>query len=312
MNQHDHARPLLPRPQNTPRIGVSLVIAVFNSEKSLRRLHQEVAEYMAAQAYESEVVYVDDGSNDGSLTILRDIAQSSANVVVVEHTRNRGQAKAVLTGIFAARGDIIVTLDDDLQHQPREIPRLVAALESSSPSTLVMGVADQIKRPLWRGVLGIGANAISNLFLAKKLPLQLTTFCAFRKQLCAYFDPNSEIDLPLITALVQAAGMTRTIPVHINASLRGSSRYGVTSLIRLFLSRSSYYRLSRVLIWAAGAAFVTLASTVLLLAHGADEHPLASTLLPSATAVWLMLVLLAVRVDRQSKQPDLLRANRPA
>ena len=310
MNQHDHARLL--RPQNAPRIGVSLVIAVFNSEKSLHRLHQEVAACMSAQAYESEIVYVDDGSNDGSLTILRDIAQSSANVVVVEHARNRGQAKAALTGVFAARGDIIVTLDDDLQHQPEEIPRLVAALESSSPSTLVMGVADQIKRPLWRGVLGIGANAISNLFLAKKLPLQLTTFCAFRKQLCAYFDPSSESDLPLITALVQAAGVTRTIPVHINASLRGTSRYGVMSLIRLFLSRSSYYRLSRVLIWAAGAAFVTLASTVLLLAHGAAEHPLASTLLPSATAVWLMLVLLAVRVDRQSKQPDLLRANRPA
>jgi glycosyltransferase involved in cell wall biosynthesis len=301
-----------PRPRAAPRIDVSMVIAVFNSEKSLRRLHQEIAACTAAQAYEFEIVYVDDGSNDGSLTILRDIAQSSANVVVVEHARNRGQAKAVLTGIFAARGDIIVTLDDDLQHQPGDILRLVAALESSSPSTLVMGVADQIKRPLWRGVLGIGANAVSNLFLAKKLPLQLTTFCAFRKQLCAYFDPDSERDLPLITALVQAAGMTRTIPVHINASLRGASRYGVTSLIRLFLSRSSYYRLSRVLIWTAGAAFVTLASAVLLLAHGAAEHPLASTLLPSATAVWLMLALLAVRVDRQSKQPDLLRANRPA
>ena len=312
MNQSDPVRPPLPRPRDKQRVGVSLVIAVFNSEKSLHRLHQEVVACMAAQAYEFEIVYVDDGSNDGSLAILRDIAQRSANVVVVEHERNRGQAKAALTGIFAARGDIIVTLDDDLQHQPGEIPRLVAALENSSPSTLVMGVADQIKRPLWRGVLGIGANVISNLFLAKKLPLQLTTFCAFRKQLCAYFDPYSEVDLPLITALVQAAGVTRTIPVHIDASLRGTSRYGVMSLIRLFLSRSSYYRLSRVLVWAAGAAFVTLASAVLLLTDGAAGNPLASTLLPFSTVLWLMLVLLAVRVDREDKQPDLLRANRLA
>ena len=108
MNQHDHARPLLPRPRDVQRINVSLVIAVFNSEKSLRRLHQEVAACMAAQACESEIVYVDDGSNDGSLTILRDIAQNFANVVVVEHARNRGQAKAALTGIFAAAAAAVV------------------------------------------------------------------------------------------------------------------------------------------------------------------------------------------------------------
>lgn len=312
MPPRDHAT--LPSPSSpiTPRLGVSLVVPVFNSEKSLRRLHQEVAACTASQACDFQIVYVDDGSSDGSLAVLHDIARHSANVIVVEHAANRGQSKAMLTGIFAARSEIIVTLDDDLQHQPGDIRRLLAALESARPSTLVMGVADAIKRPLWRGALGIGANAISNLFLAKRLPLQLTTFCAFRKQLCAYFDPSSEHDLPLMTALVQAAGMTQTVPVHLNASSRGASRYGVALLIRLFLSRSRYYRMSKVLAWAVGAALVTLACAGLLLTQDLVDHLLVSTLLPSATAVWLLLALLAIRVDRHSSEPDLLRANRPA
>jgi hypothetical protein len=85
----------------------------------------------------------------------------------------------------------------------------------------------------------------------------------------------------------------------------------VALLIRLFLSRSGYYRMSKVLAWAVGAALVTLACAGLLLTQGL-HHLLVSTLLPSATAVWLLLALLAIRIDRHSSEPDLLRANRPA
>jgi glycosyltransferase involved in cell wall biosynthesis len=299
-------------PLSGPPSRVSLIIPVFNSEATLLRLHEAIAASASSPAHDFEIVYVDDGSSDGSLAVLREIERRAANVRVVAHPRNRGQSRAVLTGIFAARSQIVVTLDDDLQHQPGDIPRLLAALENASPSTLVMGIADAIKRPLWRGCLAICANAISNLFLAKRLPLQLTTFCAFRKPLCVYFDPASDRDLPLTTALVQAAGATQTIPVRLQPSLRGRSRYGLNSLARLFLSRSGYYQLSKVLAWTAGALMLTIASAIALLTHGIAQHPVISTLLPSAAMIWMMLAALAIRVDRQTGATDILRANRPA
>lgn len=271
------------------RTPVSLIVPVFNSETSLRTLHQAIAESVTSPEFDFEIVYVDDASTDGSLAILRDIEKHAANVTVVEHPRNRGQSKAVLTGILTARSQILVTLDDDLQHRPRDISRLLTALEGTGPATLAMGVADALKRPLWRAWAGLGANAVSNLFLLKPLPLQLTTFCAFHRQLCADLDPGSDRDLPLMTALVQAADMTVTIPVHLDFSLRNRSRYSVVSLFRLFTSRSCYYRLPRVLAWFAGASLLMMANDGLLLTQGAPPHPILQALWPVSTMAWLML-----------------------
>lgn len=305
-------QPLADPPPHEAPASVSLVIPVFNSKPSLDRLHQAVAACASSLERACEIVYVDDGSTDGSLETLRDMTSGATAVRVITHQRNRGQAKAVLTGIRAAKGQIVVTLDDDLQHQPDDVPRLVAALESASPSTLVVGVADAIKRPLWRGLLGICANAVSNLFLARRLPLQLTTFCAFRRQLCAYFDPDSDQGLPLMTALVQAAGATVTLPIQLNASLRGGSRYDVAALLRLFLSRSRYYQQSKVTAWAMGAAFATMALAGLAISDSVMHRPIAAALLVPAAAAWFALGLLAMKVRRQSGPGDLLQANRLA
>jgi glycosyltransferase involved in cell wall biosynthesis len=293
-------------PARTP---VSLIIAVFNSESSLRVLHQAIAQCTASEDF--EIVYVDDSSTDGSLSVLRDIQQHATNVVVVEQPRNRGQAKATLAGIFAARHEVVVTLDDDLQHNPRDIQRLLAALDGAGPATLVMGVADALKRPLWRAWSSICANAISNLFLRRPLPLQLTTFCAFHRRLCADLDPGSERDLPLMTALVQAADVTLTVPVHLDSSLRNHSRYGFAALFGLFMSRSSYYRLPRVLGWLAAVSLLMIAGDALLLINDKVRYPLLTALVLVVTLpIWLMLGLLAIKVD--ARVPQLLRASRSA
>jgi glycosyltransferase involved in cell wall biosynthesis len=282
---------------------VSLIIPVFNSEASLRRLHRSVAACTTSASYDFEIVYVDDASTDGSLGVLRDLELGAGNIVVIEQSHNRGQAKAVLMGILAARSQIVVTLDDDLQHDPADIPLLLAALERAGGAALVIGVANQLKRPLWRAGTSLCANAVSNLFLARSLPLQLTTFCAFHRQLCAGLDPDSGRNLPLMTALVQAAEATVTLPVHINLSLRGASRYGLASLTRLFLSRSRYYRQTYVLRWLAGVSFLMAVSDALWLMQAA-LHPVLTTL-PAifTTAVCLALVWLSLEVGREARVP---------
>jgi glycosyltransferase involved in cell wall biosynthesis len=313
--KHIDARETAPTaaPPVAGRKRASLIIPVFNSKMSLRELDRSIAAQAASPAFDFEIVYVDDNSTDGSLEVLRDIEAHTANVVVVELPRNHGQSKAVLAGILVAKNDIVVTLDDDLQHRPRDIARLLAALDGASRGTLVIGVADALKRPLWRAWCGLAANAISNLFLAKPLPLQLTTFCAFHRQLCAALDPASDEDLPLLTALVQAAEATRTVPISLDSSRRAGSRYGLAKLFRLFMSRSRYYRLPRVLAWLAVASLLVAAGSAPLLMQDVTRYPAPAALLVAIPAAsWLMLALLAIRVGRQPRLPGVVPANRPA
>ena len=107
---------------------ISLVIPVFNEEKNLPVLMERIQQVMGAMDRPYEVILVDDGSKDRSLEILTDFAESPV-VRVVELTRNYGQHAAILAGFSIVRGEIVVTLDADLQNPPEEIPRLIAAME---------------------------------------------------------------------------------------------------------------------------------------------------------------------------------------
>jgi glycosyltransferase involved in cell wall biosynthesis len=282
---------------------MSLIVPVYNSAGTLDELQRSIRTCASFCAQDFEVIYVDDCSTDGSLDVLRGIESHDEWVRVIRHDRNRGQAQALLTGIVAARSDIVVTLDDDLQHKPSDITRLLAVLENSDQDTLVMGVAPSIKRPLWRGVVSICANAVSNRFLAKPLPMQLTTFCAFHKQLCLGFQAAGDRDLALITALVQHAASTLTVPLQADTSIRRESRYGFRSLFRLFLARSPYFQLSKVLKWNFAAVLLLSGTTALSIFNDRANHRFVQLLLLVAIAICSALSFLAFKVSRQTSRP---------
>jgi len=107
---------------------ISLVIPVYNEEGNLMTLMERITPVMSAMERPYEVILVDDGSRDRSLEILKEFSRSP-NVRVVELTRNYGQHAAILAGFSIVRGEIIITLDADLQNPPEEIPRLIKAME---------------------------------------------------------------------------------------------------------------------------------------------------------------------------------------
>lgn len=276
---------------------VSLIVPVFNAAATLRPLSERIARVGLQSDLQLELVFVDDASTDGSLAVLRDIANSSAGVVVVANPVNRGQAAATLAGIAMASNDIVITLDDDLKHQPEEIPRMLALLDGAGPNSLVMGIWAAEQRALWRIVAGIGSNAISNLFLDKPLPLRLTPFCAFRKQLCRGFDRDRDQGIALITELVQAADTTLTVRLHPGPD-RMASNYTLAALFRLFMSRSRCYRLTRVLFGLAFCLLVTLAATELLLRSQSYGALIVGALWLASTSASLLLTMLVIRMLR--------------
>jgi glycosyltransferase involved in cell wall biosynthesis len=107
---------------------ISLVIPVYNECESLPRLHGEIREAAQRAALDVEVVFVDDGSRDRSWEAIAGLARRDARVRAVRFRRNFGKAAALSAGFRAARGDVVVTLDGDLQDDPAEIPYLLGAL----------------------------------------------------------------------------------------------------------------------------------------------------------------------------------------
>ena len=104
---------------------LSIVIPVFNEAESLAALHRELTDVAAARGYDLDVVFVDDGSTDGSWKVIRQLAEADSHVSGLRFRRNFGKAAALSAGFTQARGELVMTLDADLQDDPREIPKFL-------------------------------------------------------------------------------------------------------------------------------------------------------------------------------------------
>ena len=142
---------------------ISLVIPVYNEERNLAMLMERIMPTMSAMKRPFEVILVDDGSRDSSLDILRGFAAESPEIRVVELTRNYGQHAAILAGFSIVRGEIVVTLDADLQNPPEEIPRLIAAMEGGGfdvVGTIRKGRKDSFFRVIPSKIINVVARKI--------------------------------------------------------------------------------------------------------------------------------------------------------
>src|SRR5438105_4928403 len=112
---------------STPEVSVFL--PVFNEEPNLRPLHAKIDEALAHLGRTAEVIYVDDGSTDGSLEVLRELASRDPRVRIIALRRNYGQTAAMAAGIDAARGQVLIPMDADLQNDPADIVRLLEKID---------------------------------------------------------------------------------------------------------------------------------------------------------------------------------------
>jgi dolichol-phosphate mannosyltransferase len=129
---------------------ISVVIPVYNEVESLDLLHAQIAAAAGATGLDYEVLFVDDGSKDGSWKVIQEMAKAHPAVRGIRFRRNFGKAAALSAGFHAARGDPILTLDADLQDDPKEIPRFLAALAAGSD---VVSGWKRVRHDPWHKVL---------------------------------------------------------------------------------------------------------------------------------------------------------------
>lgn len=138
---------------------ISVVIPAYNEIESLRPLTEELLEVMRGLGQEFEILFVDDGSRDGTRDLMRRLAGEHAEVHFIGFKQNRGQTAAMAAGFKHIRGDIVVTLDADMQNDPRDIPRLLEKLDNYD---VVCGWRQKRHDSLVRRVSSRVANYVRN------------------------------------------------------------------------------------------------------------------------------------------------------
>ena len=152
----------------------SIIIPVFNEEGNLKPLYTRLTSVMRDLKKPYEIIFVDDGSHDRSFQILKDIHSKDERIKVVRFTRNFGQHPAVMAGFNTAMGEVIITLDADLQHPPEEIPKLIEKLDDGYE--VVFGVFKERKHSAFRR----SGSQFSKWVLSRVLPVDATNLSGFR------------------------------------------------------------------------------------------------------------------------------------
>ena len=213
--------------------SVSIVIPVFEEEESLPHLYKSVKSVMDRLGRKYEILFVDDGSADGSLKALEGFQKKDPSVVVVSFRRNFGQTAAMAAGFEYAEGDIIITMDADLQNDPEDIPRL---LEKIKDYDVVSGWRKSRKDKFFsRRLPSMIANGLISKVTGVALHDYGCTMKAYRKEVIKNVKLYGEMHrfIPAIASWV-GASITEVETNH-HARRFGKSKYGISRTIRVVL-----------------------------------------------------------------------------
>jgi undecaprenyl-phosphate 4-deoxy-4-formamido-L-arabinose transferase len=223
------ARPV-PVDQTVPVPELSVVVTVYNEAGSLEELHRRATAALAGRDY--ELIFVDDGSTDGSFEIVERLCADDDRVHGVKLKRNFGQHPAMHAGLVRARGAIVVTMDSDLQNPPEDLPRLIDAVESGYD---VASGRRTARRDSWGRTL---PSRMINGMLRRFTGVAISDFgCAFNAYRRAVVTPMlGSIGRQKFTkALILSGGASVTEVDVGHAARQGASRYSPLRLTRLAL-----------------------------------------------------------------------------
>lgn len=209
---------------------MSVVVPVYNSEASLRVLCERLAPVLRAVSVAYEVILVNDGSYDASWQVIESLTTEYDWVRGIDLMRNYGQHNALLCGVRAARFDVIVTMDDDLQHPPEELPILLDALDRGFDVVYGAPVNQQ------HGLLRNAASSLTKLALQATLGAQtarqVSAFRVFRAGLRAAFADYRNSYVSLDVLLTWGARRFTAVPVRHDPRTIGASSYSLFKLLR--------------------------------------------------------------------------------
>ncbi len=230
---------------------LSVVVPCYNEEANLLRFPIELFDPILRLAPAAEFLFIDDGSADSTAQVLEEIIRTRKNAQLIRHPKNLGLGMAVRTGIDAATGDAILTLDADLTFHPGEFPKLLAGFKNGVDAVLGSPYLGQMEHvPFVRRLLSNGVNLMYRILLGQKITATSSLFRLYRagpvKRLelkNTGFDINAEI----VFKLIQSGSVIEEVPVTLLTRTAGVSKISTANEIK------NHIRLLwRVLRWRLG------------------------------------------------------------
>src|SRR5208337_4777594 len=212
---------------------VSIVVPLYNEEENVEVLHERIMEVLTSNNIDYEIIYVDDGSNDNTLQLLDALQSRHKNIIVLSLRRNFGQTAAFAAGFDFARGDIVITMDGDLQNDPKDIPRLLEAIKDYD---VVSGWRKKRKDPfLSRRLPSIVANWLISKVTGVRLHDYGCSLKAYRREVVKNLKLYGEMHR-FIPAVASWYGVriAEIETIH-HPRLRGKSKYGISRTMRVLL-----------------------------------------------------------------------------
>jgi glycosyltransferase involved in cell wall biosynthesis len=264
---------------------ISVVVPVHDEERSVALLYDELTSALEPLGVPWETIFVDDGSTDGTFAALTRLHNDARNVRVVRLRRNFGKAAALVAGFDQAHGDIVVTIDGDLQDDPAEIPRLLAKLDEGFD--LVSGWKTRRQDPLTRRLLSKVFNRVTSAFSGVRLHDMNCGLKAYRAEVVHGLRLYGELHR-FIPVLAHYRGFRiAELPVNHRPREHGRSRYGVERYLRGFLDLLTVSFIGRyrhrplhlfgglgLVLGLIGVAVLVYLTVVKALGHAIGQRPL--------------------------------------
>lgn len=210
-------------------LEVTVVVPVYNSATTLPILVERLIGILSTTSTAFEIVFVNDGSQDTSWDVIRALATQHACLIGINLMRNFGQHNALLCGIRAARYSVIATLDDDLQHPPEELPKLLSKLAEGYD--VVYGTPQSEQHGLWRGVASRLIRLALQSATGAKVARNVSSFRVFRTEVRRAFADYQSSFVAIDVLLTWGTTRFAAVPVRHEPRLNGASGYTLRKLI---------------------------------------------------------------------------------
>lgn len=222
-------------PHNAP-LQVSIVIPIYNEEANVRELVDRVGAALARTGKSYELICVDDGSRDGSAAALEALAAERPWLKPLYLIRNYGQSAALQAGFDAAQGEIIVTLDGDLQNDPDDVPELLRLLDERPEVDVISGWRkDRQDRAVSRKLPSVAANALISRATGVRLHDYGCALKVYRADVIRGLRLYGELHRFIPALAAEVGANIVEVPVRHHARTRGASKYGIDRTFRVLL-----------------------------------------------------------------------------
>jgi len=213
---------------------ISVIIPIYNEEGNIKELHTKLTNLLPAITENYEILFVDDGSTDNSFAILKELNNEDESVKVIKFRRNFGQSAALSAGFDYSKGDVIITMDSDLQNDPKDIPKLLDELEKEDYDVVCgwrFDRADTMLKKLFSKI----ANGLRRRFTDEDIHDSGCTLRAYKKESIADLELYGEMHRYIPALLLWKGYKIGEVKVRHHERKYGTTKYSWRRVVKGFL-----------------------------------------------------------------------------